>query len=100
MKIDPIIVHPVTVNGSEWSVVVATSDTDSNLSHRTLNVVDQIMDLDLEKENNAHLTETLFQQDKQDGQDVVKSSKGLLKILGYTQRYRSSMFDWMRVVIQ
>jgi hypothetical protein len=67
LKIDPIIVHIVTVNGSDWSAVVATSVADSNLSHRALDVVAQIMDLNLEKESDAHLAESLLQQDKKDG---------------------------------
>jgi hypothetical protein len=57
----------VTVNGSEWSAVVATSVADSNLSHRALDVVAQIMDLDLEQESDTHLVESLLPQDKEDG---------------------------------
>jgi hypothetical protein len=67
LKIDPIIVHLVTVNRSEWSVVVAVSGDDSNLSHRVFEVVVQIMDLDLEKESDSHLAQSLLQQDKEDG---------------------------------
>ena len=67
LKIDPIIVHLVTVNGSEWSDVVAASGTDSNLSHRALDVVAQIMDLDVENESHVHLVQSLLKQDKEDG---------------------------------
>ena len=67
LKIDPIIVHLVTVNGSQWPAAVAQSGTDSNLSHRALLVVAQIMDLDLGNESDAHLAESLLQQDKEDG---------------------------------
>ncbi len=59
--------HIVTVNGSDWSTVVTSSVADSNLSDRALVVVAQIMDLDLEKESDAHLAESLLQQDKKDG---------------------------------
>ena len=67
LKIDPIIVHLMTVNGSQWPAAVAQSGTDSNLSHRALLVVAQIMDLDLGNESDAHLAESLLQQDKEDG---------------------------------
>ena len=58
--------------------------------HRALEVVAQIMDLDLEKESNTHLTETLFQQDKQDGSggcEVIKETPEDLRIHSEIQEF-------------
>jgi hypothetical protein len=45
-QIDPITVHLVSVNGTDWSGSVASSGSDSDLNRRVIDVVPQIMDLD------------------------------------------------------
>jgi len=67
LKIDPVIVHLVSMNGPEWSAPVASSGADSNLRCRALKVVAQIMDLDLSKERDKDQAESLLYQDKEDG---------------------------------
>jgi hypothetical protein len=64
------------------------STTDSNLNHRALVVVAQIMDLDLGNESDTHLAESLLQQDKEDGSGgsevmIEISSDSNDDILGY-----------------
>jgi hypothetical protein len=63
LKIDPIIVHLVSVNGPDWSVTVSSSGTDSNrdLSRRVLDVVVQIMALDLSKESDQDQDQRLLE---------------------------------------
>jgi hypothetical protein len=81
LKIDPIIVHLVSVNGSEWSGVVTSSGDDSDLSRRALDVVVQIMDLDLSKESDKDQAQRLLEQHKEDGpggsEDALEVSEGL-----------------------
>jgi hypothetical protein len=81
LKIDPIIVHLVSVNGPDWSATVSSSGTDSNLSRRALDVVAQIMDLDLSKESDKDQAQRLLEQEKEDGpggaEDVLDNSAGL-----------------------
>ena len=67
LKIDPIIVHLVIMNGPEWSDPVTESGGDSKLWYRVIEVVTQIMDLDLSKESDKDQDEILLHQDEEHG---------------------------------
>ena len=64
--------------------------TDSNLNHRTLLVVVQIMDLEFGNESDTYLAENLFQQDKEDGpggSEVMTETSTDSKMQGEIQEF-------------
>jgi len=65
LKIDPIIVHLVTMHGPSWSDIPLASDVDSNLRCRALESVAQILDLDLSKDSEKEKAEMMLDQNKE-----------------------------------
>ena len=65
LKIDPIIVHLVTIHGDGWADVAQESGPDSNLRSRALASMAQIMDLDLRNESEREQAEKAFEQNKE-----------------------------------
>ena len=58
------------------------------------------MDLDLEKESHPHLSQNLFQEEKEDGpggSEVIIETPDDLRIRSKIEEF---MLDWTRVVMQ
>jgi hypothetical protein len=98
LMIDPIIVHLVSVNGTDWLATVSSPETPSNLTHREFDVFVQIMDLDLSKESNQDQVQRLLEQDKHDGPRGAENIlERMLKVMTCYQGYMISGLGSSRV---